>query len=437
MGSRMGATAVTQPGRSRNDVVMPGFVVLSPRVTVTASEHPTSRPGPLPRVFAVLFPLLAGAMILAGVYGLIVSLGRPELIVHPEFSALLRDLRIPSSALITVGLFVPLLSASALAVAVWIGRRRDWRAMVFSLGVLGIMITGARATFVIASTNPGMTRAMMVTDVAAILSIVGLVFLFPTGTFRPRWGGWLAAVVTVIVLTTPDLGQMVGLVMTGETPAPRASVRMFVFLAVLLIGGGAAQTIRFRRDSSEGERNHIKWVLLPFGLLLVCVSIFLPTILIAETTPIWIAPLILFAAGVGSLLPVTVGIALFRHHLYDVDRVISRTITYGVVVLALIGIYAGTVLVLGSLFPGEGALSVAASTLVTVAALSPLRRRVQGVVDRRFYRAHYDAELIADELSASVRDELNVAQLERMLIEVVDRAFKPSFAAVWVRASDE
>lgn len=403
---------------------------------MTITEHPAPGPALGPKLFTALYPLLAGAMTAVGIWGLIISLGRPELIVHPTFSALLADLGIPSWALITVSLLVPLAAASALASLVWVARRTDWRAMVFAVGVLGIVISGARASFVVATSEPGLKGAMTAVDVVAILAIIGLVFLFPTGTFRPGWARWPAAVAATIVVVTPELGQMVGSVMTDEPIPDRAAWRMVAFLAFLLVGGGAAQVIRFRTRSTEVQRNQIKWVLIPFAIQLVCASVLLAALSLPETTPVWIAPLILFAAGIGTLLPVTVGIALFRHHLYDVDRVISRTVTYTVVLLALVGIYSGTVLVLQNLLPGDDSLSVAASTLVAVAALNPLRRRVRDFVDRRFHRAHYDARMLVDQLAARARDELEVAQLEQMLVELADRAVRPSFVSVWVRTSD-
>lgn len=404
---------------------------------MTVAEHSASGPALGSRLFAVVYPLLAGAMVAVGVSGLVVSLGRPELIAHPTFSRLLTDLGIPSWALITVSLLIPLLAASALALLVWVARRTDWRAKVFALGVLGVIISGARASFVVATSEPDLAAAMMAVDFVAIFSIIGLVFLFPTGTFRPPWGRWPAAVAASIALVTPELGQLVGSVMTDEPIPDSAAWRMVAFLVFLLVGGGVAQVIRFRTSSTDVERNQIKWVLIPFGIQLVCASVLLAAISIPETTPVWIAPLILFAAAVGTLLPVTVGIALFRHHLYDVDRVISRTVTYTVVLLALVGIYSGMVLLLQNLLPGESSLAVAASTLVAVAALNPLRRRVRDAVDRRFDRAHYDARLLIDQLAARVRDEVDVDHLERSLVESAVRAVRPTFASVWVRASDE
>lgn len=404
---------------------------------MTFAEHSASAPAFGSKLVAGVYALLAGAMVAVGVSGLVVSIGRPELIVHPTFSGLLTDLGIPGWALIAVSLLVPLLAASALALLVWVARRTDWGAMVFALGVLGIIISGARASFVVATSEPDLAGVMMAVDLVAVLSIIGLVFLFPTGTFRPRWGRWLAAVAATVVVATPELGQLVGSVMMDQPIPNSASWRMVVFLVFLLAGGGVAQVIRFRTHSTDVERNQIKWVLIPFAIQLVCASVLLAAISIPETTPAWIAPLILFAAGVGTLLPVTVGIALFRHHLYDVDRVISRTVTYTVVLLAVLGIYSGMVLLLQNLLPGEGSLSVAASTLVAAAALNPLRRRVRVAVDRRFHRAHYDARLLVDQLAARVRDELDVDRLERILVDSADRAVRPAFVSVWVRPSDE
>jgi hypothetical protein len=139
------------------------------------------------------------------------------------------------------------------------------------------------------------------------------------------------------------------------------------------------------------------------------------------------------------LIPAAIGVAILRHHLYDIDRLINRTLVYGLLSAVLGAVYAGAVLLLGQLFGGIGAdppsWAVAGATLVVAALFQPARRRIQAVVDRRFNRRKYDAAKTIERFSARLRDEVDLDTLSTELLAVVDQTMQPTTASIWLRPS--
>jgi hypothetical protein len=138
----------------------------------------------------------------------------------------------------------------------------------------------------------------------------------------------------------------------------------------------------------------------------------------------------------GALVPVAIGIAILRHGLYDIDRLLSRTLAYATVTAVLAAVFGVAALSLGlglSSF-GEGqTIAVAGSTLLVAALFGPLRRRAQAIVDRRFDRARYDAALTVQTMTARLRDDVDLGRVEADVLGVVDRTFHPAFAELWLR----
>jgi hypothetical protein len=148
--------------------------------------------------------------------------------------------------------------------------------------------------------------------------------------------------------------------------------------------------------------------------------------------PGWISNLIFLAL---LLPPAAVAVAVLRYRLYDLDRVISRTLTWALLTLLLGLGYAAVVLGLGRLLPEGSSLVVAAATLAAAAAFSPLRRRVQGLVDRRFNRRRYDAAGTVAAFAARLRDQVDLDALHTELLAVVDQTVQPTRASLWLRGA--
>jgi hypothetical protein len=134
-----------------------------------------------------------------------------------------------------------------------------------------------------------------------------------------------------------------------------------------------------------------------------------------------------------ALLPLATGAAILRYRLYDLDRIISRTLAWGLLTVLLGLGYAGMVLGLGRLLPQGSSLAVAAATLAVAAVFQPARRRVQAVVDRRFNRRRHDAAHTIAAFSARLRDQVDLDTLTAELLTVVDQTMQPTQASLWLR----
>ena len=132
-------------------------------------------------------------------------------------------------------------------------------------------------------------------------------------------------------------------------------------------------------------------------------------------------------------LPVGIGIGILKYRLYDIDRLISRTLSYATVTALLAGVFVGIVVLTTDVLPFSSPVGVAASTLAAAALFNPLRKRVQHLVDRRFNRARYDAEAIVAAFTLRLRDAVDLDTVRHELLHAVDRAFEPTHASVWIR----
>ena len=141
----------------------------------------------------------------------------------------------------------------------------------------------------------------------------------------------------------------------------------------------------------------------------------------------------LAAAVVAIFIPPAIGVALFRYHLYDIDRIISRTVAYAIVVAALAAVFI-TIVTLASLaLPTDSGLAVAAGTLAAAALFNPLRVRVQRQVERRFNRTGYEAYLVTDEFASRMQDTHDVEEVATIWVSTIDETLSPSSTALWLR----
>jgi uncharacterized membrane protein YhdT len=186
------------------------------------------------------------------------------------------------------------------------------------------------------------------------------------------------------------------------------------------------------------ERQQLKWFAYAAvaSVIATTLAYLIPGVI---DTPLWFerAGVALNVATIPAI-PVAIGIAILRYRFYDIDLLINRTLVYGSLTATLVAIYFGGIVVLQRVFvalTGErSTLAVVASTLAIAALFNPLRRRVQGFVDRRFYRSKYDAAKTLEALSAKVRDETNLAALSDDLVGVVRETMQPAHVSLWLRS---
>jgi hypothetical protein len=209
---------------------------------------------------------------------------------------------------------------------------------------------------------------------------------------------------------------------------------------VALVLSAAAPFLRFRRAGYQ-QRQQLKWVAftVTVSVLSVLVSLGLSQLFPGVVVVGLLGAFGFFVGVIG--IPLAVAVAILRHRLYDIDRLINRTLVYGLLTALLAGVYAGVVLVLGQVFGGVGShppsWAVAGATLSVAALFQPARRRIQAVVDRRFNRRKYDAARTLEAFSARLRDELDLDTLSSELLAVADQTMQPTTASLWLRPATQ
>ncbi|HEX2373781.1 MAG TPA: hypothetical protein VHO93_07340 [Actinomycetota bacterium] len=202
----------------------------------------------------------------------------------------------------------------------------------------------------------------------------------------------------------------------------------FAITNLAVVVGAASLVVRFRRARGT-ERQQLRWVALAATLALLGSVVLLVAVSLG-TSP----GLLGWVAGVYfAILPLAIGAAILRYRLYDLDRIVSRTLAWGLLTVLLGLGYAGVVLSLGRFLPKDSSLVVAAATLAAAAAFQPARRRIQQTVDRRFNRRRHDAAQTIAAFSARLRDEVDLNTLTGELLAVVDQTMQPTQASLWLR----
>ena len=281
------------------------------------------------------------------------------------------------------------------------------------------------------------------------LIFVFIPLLFPTG--RPLSARWrpvamaaAAAAAGITVLTslqatlTPlneqyTVHNPIGLAGIQEPEGTPVGAALFGLLLLCMGAAVVSLALRFRRSRGV-ERQQLKWF--TYAGTLVVLWIPMTNYLLPGVLPDIAAVNELFWLAV-AFVPVSAGIAILRYRLYDIDRLINRTLVYGLLTALLAGVYAGIVLVVGQLFGGLGAEPptwvVAGATLAVAALFQPARRRIQQVVDRRFNRRKYDAAQTIEAFSTRLRDQVDLDTLSSELLAVVDQTMEPTRVSLWLR----
>jgi hypothetical protein len=207
-----------------------------------------------------------------------------------------------------------------------------------------------------------------------------------------------------------------------------------VALAVTVLSipvGAWSLVVRFRRAGGT-ERQQLRWLTLAAAVVAVGVVAIAGLLAAGVEAPVgWI-----YAACL-ALLPLATGAAILRYRLYDLDRIISRTLAYGLLTLLLGGGYAVVVLGLGQLLGRDSSLIVAMATLAVAAVFQPARRRIQDQVDRRFNRRRHDAAQMIGAFGARLRDQVDLTTLTAELLAVADRTVEPTMVSLWLRPPTE
>jgi hypothetical protein len=337
----------------------------------------------------------------------------------------------------------------AIIAAIWSGigflifwRRSDeWFALLtafflvmFNVTYPGFPISGMVLAY------PVLNVPITIMSVLGLASLALFLVLFPNGRLVSRW------MIPVLVLATLSTISTI-LPPTGPFGSNNIPGWLSGLLNALLFGAIVfSQIYRYRRVSTRVERQQTKWVVYGIVVVLTGISVlppvlnfFFPTYSSEPNGPASVFlglvnyPVVLLA------IPLSVGVAILRSRLYDIDVLINRTLVYGSLTVLLALLYFGLVIGLESLLrliTGQGGQSpviIVASTLAIAALFHPLRRRLQAVIDRRFYRRKYDAARTLAAFSATLRGEVDLQQLREHLVSVVEETMQPAQVWLWLR----
>jgi hypothetical protein len=360
-------------------------------------------------------------------------------------SVLARQNLLANAALLAIS--VPMCAVGLIVARRQPGNPIGWLLMVIPAGVLLGLDAGPYAWLVYRTGYRlpfGPAAVLLENSYWAVLTIaLPLVFLlFPDGalpSLRWRWVLWSYLTVAVglfavsyagmaIIIVTQGVhldagGGLVGFDHPSGATAWVSKVSALFPALLLFWPVFAARLVMSWRGASGDRQQQLKWLMAGSA---VAVAGFVISNAVPALDPAAIA------VGIGVVLPMCLGVAILKYRLYDIDRIISRTLAYAIVTGLLVGLYVGLVLLATRVLSFNSPVAVAASTLAAAALFNPLRRRVQLIVDRRFNRARYDADQTAAAFAARLKDALDLDSVRDDLARTVHQALEPAHVSVWL-----
>jgi hypothetical protein len=380
---------------------------------------------------------MAGLTISLAVAGFSIALQRPQLVGPPAVDQALARAGINPVVSISLVL-IPLMAAFAISALVIFWRRSDdWMAMFFALMLLTLGAACTRSLYVLDQVYPVLAVPVRLVWGFGLYSWMPVLYLFPNGRFVPNWTWPMAFACAALPVLFPDFGDVFHRV--PDLPPDLPTWRWGALLASIVLPGGVgvlAQVHRYRHVSTPAERQQSKWVVFSLGgaFVLFCVAFALPTLIWKPGE--WFGWMMVASTVPMSFIPLSTAMAVLRYRLWDVDPLINRALVYGLLTAGLGLVYWGGIVLLQQVlrpFIQGSELGVIGSTLAVFALFQPARGRIQGFVDRRFYRRKYDAQRTLTSFGASLRHEVELDHLGERLVDVVRDAVQPNQVFLWLR----
>jgi hypothetical protein len=334
------------------------------------------------------------------------------------------------AALVTI--FFAITAAIWYAVGFLIFWRRsdDWLALLaaFFLVMFNVTSVGNTAS-ALALASPLLALPLNLVDFLGQVSLAVFFQLFPNGRLVPRWMGLI--LLLDISYTFLNIFPSITAPFNAHWPA------WLNWLVILVVFGAIiySQIYRYRRVSTPVQRQQTKWVVLG---VMAAIGVAIGILALSSLFPSSAVILFITIWPVAFLLiPFSIGFSILRYRLYDIDVLINRTLVYGSLTALLALLYFGLIFALQALFHGmfhqNNAVAIVVSTLVIAALFQPLRRRIQTIIDRRFYRRKYEAAKIVAAFSSMLRQEVDLDTLREQLLAVVQETMQPAHVSLWLR----
>lgn len=365
------------------------------------------------------------------VVGFRAVLETPDLVDVPSFTTIFTSMGLSRELLIWGLLIFPTVLAMAASVWLFLGSKGQAFPLFFGFGVVGLYMYSGGVSLGLRAMQ-GWAGWAGVIEVVTLSSALIALLLFPNGKWIPAWSRWACLVCIGLVVAVPDISSNLRRMLVNPDSID-ADIRVSA-----LIGGIAvvalplvAQTIRYRRHSTETERQQTKWIMFGAGLMVIPASIAIVLAVFFSRNHPAVGWLVAVTAFSGFVIPIAAGIAITKYRLYDLSHFISRTVSYSVVGGLVTLTFVLGVAAVQALLPEAGSLAVAASTMACVAVFSPLRRRVQHSVDRRFNRARFDSERETAAFASRLRSSSDLDAVTRGLLDVLGKTVQPATVAIW------
>ena len=387
-------------------------------------------------MFRTLWLFVMAALVTVVTYGFVLTLRYPASVDIPGFSRLFAYLGVNLRSLIVIFQVVP--SALALGAAVWMflaGRKR-WFALLLGPGLFSLYAY-ASGSILMLEAKPGWGRTADYIETAALALVLLGTYLFPNGKFEPGWSRWTALWSIGTLFAFPWIAGAIrrAIIAPYQVPGDQLAPAIVVGAAAFILLA-IAQVVRYRMYANTVEQQQARWMLVAIGLFIFSAMGAGIAILVAGRRNVAVGILVTLTAVAGYLVPAAALVAVRRYRLFELERVVSRAVSFSIVV-GLVGlVYVGGVFAVHSFLPAAGDLAVAASTLAAAAAFAPLRRAVNERVERRFNRARFNSEVEMTAFSDRVANEVSLEALSRDLFDVVSHTVQPCYSELWIRGAE-